>query len=74
MLENAIPWFRTFAGEALKVEVLILHPQHLALTWLPTLVALDQGLICGVMLCVLRMGHCKRGDTGVITELTVETK
>lgn len=59
----------TFAGEALEVEVLVLHPQHLALTWLPTLVALNQGLLCGVVLCVLRMSHCKRGDMNITTEL-----
>lgn len=50
---------RTFAGEALEVEVLVLHPQHLPFTWLLALVALDQGLLCGVVACVLRMSHCK---------------
>lgn len=50
----------TFTGEALEVEVLVLHSQHLALTWLPTLVALDQGLLGRVVVCVLRMSHCKR--------------
>lgn len=59
----------TFTGEALEVEVLVLHPQHLALTWLPTLVALNQGLVCGVVVCVLRMSHCKREDINVTIEL-----
>lgn len=30
-----------FTCEALEVKVLVLHPEHLALTWLPTLVALN---------------------------------
>lgn len=42
--------------------MLVLHSQHLAFTWLSTLVALDQGLIAGVVVCVLRMSHCKRED------------
>lgn len=59
----------TFTGEALEVEVLVLHPQHLALTWLPALVALNQGLVCGVVVCVLCMSHCKREDINVTIEL-----
>lgn len=54
---QAQPESHTFAGEALKVEVLALHPQHLPFTWLLTLVALDQGLLCGLVVCVLRMSH-----------------
>lgn len=46
-----------FTGEALEVKVLVLHPQHFAFTWLPALVALNQGLLCGVVVCVLRMSH-----------------
>lgn len=58
----------TFTGEALEVEVFVLHPQHLALTWLPALVALDQGLLCGVVVCVLRMSHCNRADISITNE------
>lgn len=60
---------RTFTGEALEVEVLVLHPQHLALTWLPALVALNQGLLCGVVVCVLRMSHCKKEDINITIRL-----
>lgn len=61
--------YHTFTGEALEVKVLVLHPQYLTLTWLPTLVALNQGLLCGVVVCVLRMSHCKREDISITTEL-----
>ena len=62
---------RTFAGEALEVEVLALHPQHLPFTWLLALVARDQGLLGGVVLGVLRMSHWKqtqRGETQGYTQ------
>lgn len=50
--------------------MLVLHSQHLAFTWLSTLVALDQGLLGGVVLCVLRMSHCKAGgDINITIEL-----
>lgn len=60
-MENDV-YQHTFTGEALEVEVLVLNSQNLALTWLPTLVALNQGLLCGVVVCVLCMSHWKRGD------------
>lgn len=50
------------------MEVLVLHSQHLTLTCLSTLVALDQGLLCGVVVCVLRMSHCERRHNNVTTE------
>lgn len=55
----------TFTGEALDVEVPVLHAQYLSLAWLSALVALDQRLLCGVALVVLMvgllgMGHCQR--------------
>lgn len=51
---------RTFTGETLQVKVLVLHPEDLALTWLPALVALNQGLLRGVVVRVLGMSHCMR--------------
>lgn len=48
--------------------MLVLHSQHLAFTWLSTLVALDQGLLTGMVVCVLRMSHCKRGDINIAVE------
>lgn len=47
----------TFAGEALDMEVFVLHPEHLALTCLSTLVALDGGLLRPVV-GFMRMAHC----------------
>lgn len=41
------------------MKVFVLNPQHLALAWLPALIALDQGLLRGVVLRILRMSHCK---------------
>lgn len=68
-VHQSVAFYCTFTGEALEVKVLVLHAEHLALTWLPTLVALNQGLLCGVVVCVLRMSHCKRRDLNVTTEL-----
>lgn len=59
---------RTFTGEALQMEVLVLHPQHLPLAWLPTLVALDERFLFGVMVCVLRMSHCNTQSTSLTAE------
>lgn len=49
--------------------MLVLHSQHFAFTWLSTLVALDQWLLTGVVVCVLRMSHCKIGDINRAVEL-----
>lgn len=57
-LQNVI--FFTFTGETLQVKVFVLHPEDLAFTWLPALVALNQGLLAGVVVCVLGMRHCSR--------------
>lgn len=50
----------TFTGETLQVEVLVLHPEDLAPTWLLTLVAVNQGLLCGGLVCVLSVSHYQR--------------
>lgn len=50
--------YRTFAGEAFDMEMLGLDPKHFALAWLPTFMAVNDRLLCGVVR-VLRMGHWK---------------
>lgn len=46
----------TFAGEAFDVEMLGLDPEHFPLAGVPAFVAVNDGLLGGV-LGVLRVGH-----------------
>lgn len=70
VLKLGAAWKGTFTGEALEVEVLVLHSEHLTLAWLPTLVTLNQRLLCGGVVCVLRMSHCKRRDKSFTISLS----
>jgi hypothetical protein len=45
-----------FAGKTLDVEMFGLDPKHFPLAWLPTFMAVNDGLLCWVVR-VLRVGH-----------------
>lgn len=56
----------TFAGEALDVEMLALHTQHLTLAWFPAFVTLDDQFLWGPV-GFLRMGHCGREQRDIFS-------